>query len=331
MAYSSAEGILAKKLEVGTFEKQDYIDTLLETASPSLTSWLGKTKLADNYDLYVSRQIEWLQDEEFANSFCQSCSVLNKEPSAFLNRLVVLGEEEQCIAGIRFLGMDLDKPFVDILPNFAIDEQSTLRLVKKEINTLFSDFKPLAMRLLINNYDALAMWQKHGATVDLYYVAGSIQLLRQGLMASHAKVSIVPARSLDFYDEYLSIFKRFHLKNGDLAIHVTPESRQDLLACKEEGGLFLIKVEDKWAGVLAAQRSRESGLSGFLVREEILREEYRGKKLAPVAMGQLIHKLPAAADDLLFGTIHPMNTPSLKTAKSVGREIVSAYVFVGLT
>ena len=272
-----------------------------------------------------------MEDEEFANSFCQSCHVLKKEPRAFLNRQVELSEGRQCIAGIRFLGMDLDKPFVDVLPNFAFNEQSTLCEVKREISTLFSDFKPRAMRLLVNNYAALPGWQKKGAIVDLYYVAGSIRLLRQKLKPSNSALSIELAQSLDFYDEYLSIFEHFHRENSDLAIHVTPESRQDLRASMEQGGLFQIKVDGKWAGLLAAERATECGLSGFLVREEILRQEYRGKKLAPVAMNQFIHELPASDGDLLFGTIHSMNTPSLKTAQAVGREVVSAFVFVTLS
>ena len=315
-----------------SLEQNSFIETLVANASPSLKGWLRRDKLAENYGHYVEKQMNWLSDADFAKSFCHSCAALKKEPRAFLNRLIELDGNRQFIAGIRFLGMDLNKPFVDVLPNFAIERKSTLRKIRAKVISVFTDFAPRALRLFVNNEADLPMWQKLGASVDLYYVASSFGDLRhKGPPSSSAQVSVERAQHLDFYEEYLTIFERFHRQKSELAIHVTPESRDDLRECMDDGGLFFIKVKDQWAGVLAVQKAREYGFSGYLIREEILKEEYRGKRLAPKALELLIRALVAEDNDLLFGTIHPLNIPSLKTARAVGREVTSAFVFVNLT
>jgi hypothetical protein len=45
-------------------------------------------------------------------------------------------------------------------------------------------------------------------------------------------------------------------------------------------------------------------------------------------MRGLLLRLHARDGDVLWGTIHPANSPSLRNALSVGREIVGGYVWV---
>jgi len=69
-------------------------------------------------------------------------------------------------------------------------------------------------------------------------------------------------------------------------------------------------------------------MTGFTVAENVIDAPHRGQKLAPAAMQHLFEMLPAADGDVLWGTIHPDNTPSLHNALRVGRETVGAHLWL---
>jgi L-amino acid N-acyltransferase YncA len=80
--------------------------------------------------------------------------------------------------------------------------------------------------------------------------------------------------------------------------------------------------------VVAAIRDDRHGMSGFGVEEICLDAAARGRGLAAGVVQRLVDALPAADGDVLWGTIHPDNQPSLRNALSVGRRVVGGYVWV---
>jgi L-amino acid N-acyltransferase YncA len=69
-------------------------------------------------------------------------------------------------------------------------------------------------------------------------------------------------------------------------------------------------------------------MTGFSVQELCLDAHHRGKRLAAGVLQRLIDALPVQTGDVLWGTIHPDNTASLRNSMTVGREIVGAYVWI---
>ena len=82
------------------------------------------------------------------------------------------------------------------------------------------------------------------------------------------------------------------------------------------------------AGVVAAVREDAHGMSGFCVQEICLDAAHQGQRLAPGVQQHLLERLPAEDGDVLWGTIHPANTPSLRNSRSIGRRPVGGYVWV---
>ncbi len=64
------------------------------------------------------------------------------------------------------------------------------------------------------------------------------------------------------------------------------------------------------------------------MQELCLDAGHRGRRLAPAILQRLVDELPADEGDVLWGTIHPGNEPSLCNALSIGRELVGGYVWV---
>lgn len=60
----------------------------------------------------------------------------------------------------------------------------------------------------------------------------------------------------------------------------------------------------------------------------LLDDNARGRGLAPVAMQLLCDVLPAHTGDMLWGTVHVGNGPSIGNALAVGREKTAAFVWV---
>jgi L-amino acid N-acyltransferase YncA len=80
--------------------------------------------------------------------------------------------------------------------------------------------------------------------------------------------------------------------------------------------------------VVAAIRDDRHGLSGFCVQELCLDAAWRRRGLASAVVQRLVDALPADDGDVLWGTIHPDNAPSLRNALAVGRRVVGGYAWV---
>jgi L-amino acid N-acyltransferase YncA len=107
-----------------------------------------------------------------------------------------------------------------------------------------------------------------------------------------------------------------------------PEDEESLRACADQGLLFEVFVDGEPAGVVAGVRADDHAMRGFSVQELCLDPEHRGRRLAPATVQRLVDEVPADDGDVLWGTIHPANVPSLRNALSVGRVMVGGYVWV---
>lgn len=107
-----------------------------------------------------------------------------------------------------------------------------------------------------------------------------------------------------------------------------PSTLEELRDCAEEGLLFEARVENAPAGVVAARRDDDHGMTGFVVQEIVLGTAFLGRSLGRRVLARLAEALPARDGDTLWGTIHADNVPSLRNARSVGRDIVGGYVWL---
>jgi L-amino acid N-acyltransferase YncA len=145
---------------------------------------------------------------------------------------------------------------------------------------------------------------------------------------SYDLVSLRPGDAVALAERSAAIYAELARRNPDLKMWARAEDAESLAACADEGLLFEVLLDGVAAGVVAAVRDDAHGMSGFSVEELCLDSDSRGRRLAAGVLQRLVDELPAEDGDVLWGTIHPDNAPSLRNSVSVGREVVGGYAWV---
>jgi L-amino acid N-acyltransferase YncA len=195
----------------------------------------------------------------------------------------------------------------------------------------FAVFQPLCLRVdapdpaeLVAALDADPRFRR--SAVDQYVVAGLVaDLVSVAPASSESDVTLRPGEPGPLAERVAAIYAQH---SEDSRLWASPEDAESLADCASQGLLFEVLVEGNPAGVVAAMREDGHGMSGFCVQELCLDQAWRGRGLAARAVRELVARLPAEPGDVLWGTIHPDNMPSLRQALSLGREIVGGYVWV---
>lgn len=129
------------------------------------------------------------------------------------------------------------------------------------------------------------------------------------------------------------IYKSLIGTNPKIFEWATPQGKDSFEDTARQGTCWRVLVDDNPAGFLALDLRGEQGLTGFSVEELCLDAPFHGRKLGNAVLRHGIEsvlKLPSATPtDMLWGTIHNHNTPSLRNALGIGRAVVGSYIWVG--
>ena len=235
----------------------------------------------------------------------------------FRERILEVEKDQFIMAGIRFRGLNVNKPFISIIANFEVtsDRLSGIaELIKKE----FSIFKPIAFHFHLPSEIKLIAPELE---IDRYTIVGSVRNLTDYYLPEHAEtVELVELSSTEFYDEYLNEYNIFHVKNPNLKDEVKPESLEDFEEAINNQLLYKIVIENKNAGIIAGSAFDYYRIQGVCILEEILYDSFKGKGLGIYIQKEFTKKL-LGRSQLLWGTISSLNQPSLKTALRNGRKV----------
>lgn len=307
------------------------ISSRLGAVSDVVRNWYVEHELRQLVADDLAVEIERIDDTEFAREFQQHCPVPGvPEPGAYNNQVITLADGSRCLAGIRFRGADVSRPFVDLVAVEGTFDHDRIADVVDETDTAWGRFDPRAVRILHPDPIGFLDADARGGQPDQFIVAGRIHDLRgkPTVDAESGRVHIRRATGLEWYDRYVAELEDLFRADPRRAEMTRAESRDDLAETHDAGLLFEIFVDDQWAGVLAASRDAGYGMRGHYMQEVMLAHSYRGQGLASEVQRQLMGLLPAEPGDALFGTIDARNRPSLRTALSVGREIVGGYLWL---
>ncbi len=311
----------------------DLTDELLRARLPwvsgPIRSWYDDERLASQLAVELAVEADRMDDAEFGAGFRDAVSAdIEPDALAWANRRIALSDGGWALAGIRFRGLDRTKPFVDVVATDQLPTPDGLAAVADGVLPVFSAFAPLCLRVDAPAPDDLVAAVvddsrfKQGA-VDQYVVAGQVTALRE--RPAPSDVSLAPREAGPLAERVAAIYAH-HEESARL--WASPEDKESLAACAEEGLLFEVLVDGEPAGVVGAIREAGHGMRGFCVQELCLDQTFRGRGLATRAVRRLLEELPAQPGDVLWGTIHPDNLPSLRQARSLGREIVAGFVWV---
>ncbi len=300
-----------------------------------LRSWYDDERLADQLATWLATEAGRVGDSAFGTAFRDAVGPgLEPDPLCWANRRLELRAGGWAVAGIRFRGLDRDKPFVDVVATDQPPTPDGIAAVAADVLPAFAQFQPLCLRVdapydveLTASLDDDRRFAPGRSAVDQHIVAGLVSrlLARQPTSPDADDVTLRPGEPEPLAERTAAIYSQH---SETTRLWATPEDADSLAECAAQGLLFEVLVDGASAGVVAATRDDAHGLSGFCVEELCLDPSWRGRGIAARAVGQLVRQLPARPGDVLWGSIHPENLPSLRAALSLGREIVGGYVWV---
>jgi L-amino acid N-acyltransferase YncA len=303
----------------------------LPWTSPRLREWYDEARVTAQLRHYLETEAGRVGDATFGTEFRDAVDpVTSTDPLSWANRVLDVGAGGWAVTGIRYRSLDRARPFVDVV---ATDQDPTtdgLAAVADAVLPAYQAFGPHCLRVEAGDPDDLVATMAAdsrfgpGSAVDQYVLAGRVSDLR-GAPFEGDLVELRPGEPAAMARLAAAIYAQHP---AGAALMATPEDESSLAECAAEDLLFEVVLDGVAVGVVAAVRDDAHGLSGFCVQEICLDPAVRGRGLAGHAMRGLLLRLHARDGDVLWGTIHPANSPSLRNALSVGREIVGGYVWV---
>jgi hypothetical protein len=318
----------------------DLVDDLVEARLPwvsrRLTEWYDDAEVRGQLRAAMAVEAVRLDDAAFGRQFRDGVGVRpGSDPLAWANRRLHLPGGGWALTGIRFRGGEAKRPFVDVVATTAEPTPDGLAHVAATVVPAYADFAPLCLRVDVPDPDRttaqLAVDERFGpgCAVDMYVVAGPVRELRRRPRAtSYDGVVLRRGDTSALAERVATIYADLTAGQPELALWATPEDAESLAECADEGLLFEVLVDGTPAGVVASVRDDDHGMRGFSMQEICLDPVHRGRRLAPAVVKRLLDELPASDGDVLWGTIHPDNLPSLRNARAVGREVVGGYIWV---
>jgi hypothetical protein len=318
----------------------DLLDEMAKTrrawTSETIVSWYPDDQLDQQLRLGLATEAGRVGDAAFGHEFRDLAAAGGpQDPLAWANRRFDLPAGGWAVAGPRFRRLDSSRPFVDVIATTEPPTPDGLAIVAAAVLPAYAAFAPLCLRVDAPDPEGLVELLARdprfgpGSAVDMVVVAGAVERLR-----AHPRATAYPDVSLRAGDpsslatRVSAIYDELGESQPGLAQWANPEDADSLAECAEEGLLFEVLADAEPAGVTAALRYDAHGMTGFSVQELCLDSRHRGRRLAPAVVQRLTDELPARAGDVLWGTIHPANRPSLRNALSIGRVPVGGYVWV---
>lgn len=307
----------------------EFLEYAVAQTHPLVKSWYTGDELKENWLGDIRRDAEEFFSDAFAVSFAKSCEALGLPSELFRHRLLETSSR-RFIAGIRFFGMDLKRPFVEVA---QIDKPLESDAQKDDITALlrneFALFKPVQWRIYQSSH---LDYQFLGCEGDKRYLVGLLKdIAAQPQIKDWKRLELRPAQNLDFYSRYTEMYQTLFAERPWMLDVSRQESLEDMQEYLANGWLYEVFVDNVWAGVTVASEGCGVGAKGYYMIEIVLDKPFRGQGLGVVLQRKLVNVLEEKSFDssaALFGTIGAINVPMQKTATRVGRVDVGGHYWI---
>lgn len=303
---------------VTTSTKKSLIDFRFNSIYPYFKPYESELIIRNSIELEFDDLLE-LGDLEV----CKKRHAFFKESGGavedFREKILDLGNNKFALVGIRFKGLNINKPFVSAWTNFLNITDEDLKLISNE----FKMFNPRHISIDLPVDKSLEM----KSTQKDYLVIGDLKKLAN-IEFKSKRVSLELAEELNFYEEYSQEYDIFHKANPELALEVKKESSEDLEESIQDKVLYKILVDGKCAGIMAGRVEDKYGVKGLCVLEKVLFSKYRKQGFGHDFQQLFINEMAKRDFKIIWGTIYHENYSSLKTAISTGRQVVQTSYFL---
>ncbi len=305
------------------------LESLVDAADAGLHPWVHdhvaepvrRSALADELGFCLHTAA---QDLTYAAAFAEVAPAIGQPVVAYLDRWVAIGAAAHALVGPRYLGRDPNLPFVMVSasdrPLTPADRTDLQAAAREHLGAFAPGF------VMLTTSDPIGTWPD--THPELRQLVGPLGELRGRVAPS--ELSVTPRRDTAFYERYQDLFDRDVATDPAHARHARVEGRQDLQDLADRGFLFDVRVDDGWAGVLAAEPDARHGVRGATVVELVLDHPFRGRGYGKHLSTLLARALPLPDDECLLGTIHADNVRSYRSALAAGRVDVGGEIVIPL-
>lgn len=267
---------------------------------------------------WLDGQIARVDDPDFARSFSDHIDLSGVGPDGYFHRLIRTAHGD-VLAGIRFRGRDITRPFVEVVAHSFDDLSELCDCVRGE----WSMFAPPMLRLRgrPGRFGGAQVRIDHSVYVARY----------RDMSPPTPSVWLEPFDRIDDAESLMAARYR-HLAATDttLARNVFAASHDDLRVWHSAGQLRAVRTPAATVGVLAVVPCSVEWIAGDVVHEEVIAAEHGGHGYASAAQAAWAADAARDPHGLLVGTIDGLNTASRRTAERAGRRRVLDTVFVAL-
>ena len=249
----------------------------------------------------------------------------------------------QTLTGIRYRGQDLNRPFIDVIATNIPCTTVYIAALSQSLLRHYESFRPICTRFFVpGKVDQLvrglgSLPGARATTIDMHIVAGSLsELDKRPVPKNYDRVKLIPLSPCEASaasHEARRIYASTADKNPNFLEWATAQSKESFEDAIRQGTGWHIAVDNTLAGFLTLDRRGEQGLRGFSVEELCLDTSFRRQGLGNAVLRHGIKNLLKLSQvnpqDMLWGTIHADNLPSLRNAQGVGRTVVGSYMWVG--
>lgn len=270
---------------------------------------------------WLERQFQLIDDPNFARLFSDNIDCFDVEPSAYNHRLIET-KNGALLGGIRFYGLDIMRPFVEVVAHSFSQMDGLCGVVRDE----WAVFSPQFLRLTV---------AANTMTTPEAFLDVSIHAERYGEM-KRRNLEINLTQDVKMREVEALIVERYgevQRTQPDLAKNISAMDMETLKTCHEQGNLFgaHIDASKHLVGVIAVKEDAIGWLPGEVVQEEVVAAVHAGHGYAMQMQCAFANQRAAATPDrLMLGTIDRHNHASRRSAVRAGRPEILRRVFVPL-
>jgi hypothetical protein len=309
--------------------KTEFTQYAMQQLHPKLLEWYSRAELQKNLEPELFRDTIGYFEAKFTREFHRFCNVPDVAPNRYAHRVLEVAGR-RLIAGIRFFGGNVTRPFVEVARiSQPLENDAQRDAITDLLRQEFAEFAPSRWRILQASH---LPYQFAGCEGDLRILTGLVSEIRQLPMPENAaRMRLELAKNTDFYLRYVALYQQLYLERPWLPDVARTESLEDMHEYLEKEEIYEIFVDGEWAGIIiVTTSSSEWGMVGWLMVEIVLTAQFRGQDLAVTAQRLLVQELQGTGALCLFGTIGAVNAPMQKTAARVGRLDIGGYFWVKL-
>jgi GNAT superfamily N-acetyltransferase len=309
---------------------QQLIPAKLEQLHSRLKSWYSSEALIENVKASLEDEVYFATDVDFRERFSKNAPVVGATPAMYANRILELPHLGDSLCMIRFFGMDLARPFINIgWLEYLPTSSDALLEIGQALQHEFAVFKPLHLRVFVPSYVPLELGA--GAYWEKRIIAAPIkQIASFGQPQQLERVRFERPDHSSFADEVRSMYEDLYSSGAYHQDFASPADAEDLEDYYAQGALWRIVIDDEFAGMAGAYQHSLEGARGFTVGEIVLSKAFRGRGFGAAVHRRFAQALEPLAkpDDALIGEIHSSNAQAIRSAISSGREDLGGFAWL---